>query len=348
MRKIIVLILVLVAYAMLLPAQVTQIAADEIVLERMSTEAKPHTIYAKEGVQTKMAIATISGEVLELDYPCWTYYIHYFEEINNNTCYYLIVKESSGNLLRVNTKNDIPPDDLAAWRIIPAEPEEPLDSLVLIGKGNLTGSEGIPKQNLVITTETAWENLKTAMNSVNNVTDSFKEADIDFSKYQVIAIFDEIKIGECWTIDITDVTEDDDSITVAYTNIGTEVSTSDTTQPFHIVKIPISDKQIVFQYYHYIVTVLDLNGNWINEQQDTLLFPVGRILIYNPYIKSPVPWFYIIWEIAEDSITLISIYGYPPDNTKKHYFKYLLCKETETIEIHGFHDIERAFYKRIK
>jgi len=93
---------------------------------------------------------------------------------------------------------------------------------------------------------------------------------------------------------------------------------------------------------------LDLNGNWINEQQDTLLFYGTSILHYKPYIQTTYVWVYSIWKMTEDSITLISIYGYPPDNTKKHYFKYLLCKETETIEIHGFHDIERAFYKRIK
>lgn len=55
------------------------------------------------------------------------------------------------------------------------------------------GSEGIPKQNIVINNETDWNNLKTKMNTNVNTTESFSETEIDFSKSNIIAIFEEVK-----------------------------------------------------------------------------------------------------------------------------------------------------------
>ena len=332
-----------------LAQQITQTESDSILLKRMQVETREHIVYASSLQTEGTTLTTAAGEVLEWDFSCWIYYIHYADQAEDSLairCYF-VVKESSGNLLEINTKNNSIPNNLVAWRIIPEMPESPFDSIVLIGKGNLSGDEGIIKQNLIITRQEDWENLKTTMNLVNNVTDSF--ADIDFSRYQIIALFDEIKLGECWTIDITDIIEDTDSIVVTYTNIGIGDSSLDIIQPCHIVKIPISDKQIVFQYKHHIVKVLDLNGNWVNEQQDTLLFYGSSILHYKPYFESPTLWLYAIKDVAEDSITIhYAIYGTPPFNIEKYYFKYSLCKETETIEIHGFQGIGCAFYRRIK
>ena len=98
-------------------AQITQTASDEIVLKRMNAETRPHTVYAKTDGAT---ISTTAGELLELNYASWIYYIRYddqADEIPTSRCYF-VVKESSGNLLEVNTKNDVSPD-LAVWRIVP-------------------------------------------------------------------------------------------------------------------------------------------------------------------------------------------------------------------------------------
>jgi len=98
-----------------LSAQVTQAEADSIIKKRMCVETKPSTIYAKENVQTGFEIATTTGEALELDYPCWVYYVNIIDETNNK---YLFVKETNGNLLEINTKNDETPDDLVMWKKI--------------------------------------------------------------------------------------------------------------------------------------------------------------------------------------------------------------------------------------
>jgi hypothetical protein len=75
-----------------------------------------------------------------------------------------------------------------------------------IAQGNLYGggSEGFIKENIVILTDTAWENLKIAMNSINNEIDVNMK--IDFSVYQVIAVFDKIHVNGGRSIDIMDVT----------------------------------------------------------------------------------------------------------------------------------------------
>jgi hypothetical protein len=215
---------------------------------------------------------------LELDYSCLIYYINYLE--GTNTARYLVVKESNGNLLEVNPKNNAAPSNLAEWRIIP---EELLDTLVLIAQGVLhgNGQEGISKQNTVITTETEWENLQTAMNTVNNVTDGFAETDIDFSKYQIIAVFDEIRPNGGWTIDITDITEYTDSIVVSYTNLEIGNGTKVITQPFYIVKIPKSNKMIVFYEEGDVPYIPCPCGE---EPFEELQFPQGEAYLFKDSI----------------------------------------------------------------
>jgi len=117
MKKILLLIALPFVFIATLTAQITQIQADEVVMNRMSDETKPHNIFAKEAVQTDgFSVVTSTGETLELEYSCLVYYVKYNEETNGK---YLIVKESNGNLLEVNTKNDTGPDDLILWRLLP-------------------------------------------------------------------------------------------------------------------------------------------------------------------------------------------------------------------------------------
>jgi hypothetical protein len=99
-------------------AQITQSASDSIALQRMSKETRQYTLFAQKNLQTDFTITTSEGEVLELDYPSWIYYVNYIEETDNHVCRYLIVKESDGNLLEVKTKKAIIPDDLAEWKVL--------------------------------------------------------------------------------------------------------------------------------------------------------------------------------------------------------------------------------------
>jgi len=115
MRRLI-LFLVFISSATGLFAQVTQSEADSIVLQRLSTDTRQHTILAKRDLQNGLSITTALGEILELDYSCWAYYVGYIEGTDSKANRYLIVKENSGSLLEVKTTNDIMPDSLVKWR----------------------------------------------------------------------------------------------------------------------------------------------------------------------------------------------------------------------------------------
>ena len=117
MKKIILLITAPFAFIAALSAQTTQEQADSIVLERLHSETRAYTLYAKEGVQPEVTLTTSAGEVFELDYPCWVYCVKYTNETHIK---YLIVKESNGNLLEINVRNDEDPADFEEWRIVMA------------------------------------------------------------------------------------------------------------------------------------------------------------------------------------------------------------------------------------
>lgn len=119
---------------------------------------------------------------------------------------------------------------------------------IQIGKGELygAGSENIPKQNIVITNKSDWANLVNAINSNGNISNGFTEVEIDFTCFQIIAVFDDVKPNGGHSIDIIEVIENEGDIVVIIKNILTGDATQVITQPFHIVKIPRSSKPIVF------------------------------------------------------------------------------------------------------
>tara|TARA_B110000114_G_scaffold133888_1_gene140372 strand:+ start:183 stop:563 length:381 start_codon:yes stop_codon:yes gene_type:complete len=119
----------------------------------------------------------------------------------------------------------------------------------LIAKDNLfgNGDEGIIEQNLEITDQKTFDNLISQMNTVNNVSDSFSEIDIDFSQYKVIAIFDEIRENGGHSLELN-IKSNSENIIVNITDVVPEGNaTTVITQPFHIVKISNSDLPIIFE-----------------------------------------------------------------------------------------------------
>ena len=135
MKKILLLLIALFIFGNIAKAQITQAASDKIVLDRMSTETRVHTIYAKENLQEGMTIATTAGEILELDYSCWVYFILYDDNAYKTTetaisGLFLIVKENNGSLLQINPTGDAIPDNLTEWKIVyQCEFDNPLTDL---------------------------------------------------------------------------------------------------------------------------------------------------------------------------------------------------------------------------
>lgn len=120
---------------------------------------------------------------------------------------------------------------------------------ILIGKGVLHGygAENIPQQNIVITNQAQFNDLMNSMNTSNNVTNTFNETTIDFNNFRVIAVFSNIKMYGGSSIDITNVVENNDNITVTIQNLMPEGDNPVVNQPYHIVKIQNITKPIVFQ-----------------------------------------------------------------------------------------------------
>lgn len=117
-----------------------------------------------------------------------------------------------------------------------------------IGQNNLygNGEENIINQNLVILESNSWNELIDKLNTVNYVSEEFPETDIDFDNFIVIAVFDKIYGNGGHSIDIIKITENENKIIVTIENILEGNYTSVMTQPFHIVKIPKTDKLIIF------------------------------------------------------------------------------------------------------
>ena len=118
-----------------------------------------------------------------------------------------------------------------------------------IGKGELFTSyqnndNGI---NLVIDNLTEWNNLINTIDNPNNVSANFTETNIDFSNFQVIAVFDKAYINGGWSIDITSIIENENNLTVNIDNLQSGDLTQISIQPFHIIKISTTNKEIVFE-----------------------------------------------------------------------------------------------------
>ena len=100
-------------------------------------------------------------------------------------------------------------------------------------------------QNLIITTETEWNIL--IDNLPSEFVDNFNEININFNEFIIIAVITENQPNTGYSVSVNEIIENKNSINVfseiQYTGSGyTRI-----VQPFHIVKIPSTNKEIVFE-----------------------------------------------------------------------------------------------------
>ena len=116
---------------------------------------------------------------------------------------------------------------------------------VLIGKGNLRQPGEIPLQQITINNNDSWN---TILNSVDEYSlEEFTETTINFNESQIIAVFDSVYGDRGHSITITSITENRSNIVVTIQKSYTPAFLIEERQPFHIVKIPKSNKPVVFQ-----------------------------------------------------------------------------------------------------
>ncbi|RZJ54468.1 MAG: protease complex subunit PrcB family protein [Flavobacterium sp.] len=116
----------------------------------------------------------------------------------------------------------------------------------VIAQGDVyNGNFETPKLNLVIKNNEQWNALKNSMSSYS-VT-KINETDIDFTKYEVIAVVDQVYRSGGYSIDITKISQNNRNIIVKVDQLQKGNLTSVITQPFHIVKITKTGKRIIFK-----------------------------------------------------------------------------------------------------
>jgi len=100
-------------------------------------------------------------------------------------------------------------------------------------------------QNIVFTNSSEWESFLNEFQSYE--LSQFTEIDVDFTTYQIIVVIDDKKQTGGWSIEITSITEFENEINVVVVTSDMGNDTTIMTQPYHIVKMPISSKPINFE-----------------------------------------------------------------------------------------------------
>ena len=113
-----------------------------------------------------------------------------------------------------------------------------------ISKGDLGGNglEGITQSNWIISNNSDWQSLLIKIDSVNSISSGFEEIDIDFNQFMVFATFLDVK-SSIWYVEVVSVLENSNTISISIDEIETGLETF--SQPFHIIKIPATDKSII-------------------------------------------------------------------------------------------------------
>ncbi|WP_107038503.1 protease complex subunit PrcB family protein [Brumimicrobium mesophilum] len=128
-------------------------------------------------------------------------------------------------------------------------PESNQISMHLIGQDNLYGgsSEGFIEENYVINDSITWNALKAQMDSKNDVTYRFNEQHVDFSQWTVLVSIDEIKMSGGHAINYTNIVENNNNIAVTIDkSFPGGNATTVITQPYIVVKIDKTNKQVIF------------------------------------------------------------------------------------------------------
>jgi len=82
-----------------------------------------------------------------------------------------------------------------------------LEYSVILQGDHFNGNYKNTKENLVIKDQQTWSNLISKINPFSDTNYYFPDATIDFKKYQVIVVIDEVRQYGGYSIDITKITQ---------------------------------------------------------------------------------------------------------------------------------------------
>ena len=122
MNRILIPMLVFMAWATSISAQITRQQADKIVWEHVqNVVSPPYLLYVNTNMPKEegITINTFNEETVKLKYNCWAYYLNENPSLNEPSQHrYLFVKEDDGNLLEIITTNDLGPKELTEWMMV--------------------------------------------------------------------------------------------------------------------------------------------------------------------------------------------------------------------------------------
>lgn len=118
-----------------------------------------------------------------------------------------------------------------------------LEYSVILQGDRFNGNYDNPKENLVIKDQQTWTSLIGKMAFLSDTNYYFPDAIIDFKKYQVIVVIDEVRHYGGYSIDITKITQNNNRIFVTVEQLQPGGINAVMTQPFHIVKMQKATKK---------------------------------------------------------------------------------------------------------
>lgn len=118
----------------------------------------------------------------------------------------------------------------------------------LVAKGDsFPNGQSLAPRHIIIKDSQTWNKLVKEMNVSNNLSQKFSETNIDFNKYQIIAVIDKTQNSGGHSIDIVEITKNRNTVIVKVEKLKNGNHTSKLSRPYDIVKTSKTDKKVVFE-----------------------------------------------------------------------------------------------------
>lgn len=130
-----------------------------------------------------------------------------------------------------------------------SDESEPLNvefSSVFYGD-HFSGDYTNQKANLVVKNQKQLDILMAKYKLEPKSWENSMPLNIDFKKYQIIAVIDQVRNYGGYSIDITKITQTNNRIFVQVKQLKPGGLGTVITQPYHIVQMPKSNKKVVFE-----------------------------------------------------------------------------------------------------
>lgn len=132
---------------------------------------------------------------------------------------------------------------------IPDGKEEVVVEHELICNGNLygAGEENLTEQKIIISSQSELESLMDKMSSINPMKCSDLLMTIDLAQNDLIFILDRVRGSGGFSIEITDVSSNDDLVTIYYSILEPQgMAPSVMSQPYLFEKLPKLNSEVRF------------------------------------------------------------------------------------------------------